>query len=344
MPVTIRDVARLAGVSPSTVSRTVRDNPAISAATKARVRQAMEELGYIPPNPVETESSGPSLPQQVGIILPPSTGELSTNPFFLEVMRGICEYCNRCSVETLLFAGQNEPEILSALRSARLHDPTLAFILLFSRKDDPIENELYESGCDYVLIGTPADHANDTVCVDNDNIAAGTSAAQYLYDLGHRRFCFVGSSFDNVFSASRRNGLRLFLSEKGVDSHDIDFVELEHGSDEGHPLLREILSRPADQRPTAFVTSDDLHALALRQLVLEAGLSIPDDLSIVSFNNSVFATLVSPKLTSIDVHPLQLGREAARQAIARLNEPVPASKTLIPFTLVERESCAAKES
>lgn len=344
MSVTIRDVARVAGVSASTVSRTIRNNPAISETTKEKVRKAIEKVGYTAPASASTLVQNKPL-VEVGIILPPSAADTYNNPFFLEVIRGISEYCNQNEAVSLLLTGRDDQEVIEAILSLSASSRLSAFILLFSRADDPIVDKLTEEGYDYVLIGSPQSRSSQTVSVDNDNIEAGSSAARYLYGLGHRRFAFIGSPFEHLFSASRKNGVLLFLQQAGIEAQNMHLIEMEHGDPEGLEEIGRLLALSKDKRPTAFVTSDDLHAMALRQKAAEAGLSIPDDLSIVSFNNSIFATLTSPRLTSIDVHPLQLGREAAAQAILRARTPQSmASKTLVPFVLVERESCAPAKS
>ena len=102
--------------------------------------------------------------------------------------------------------------------------------------------------------------------------------------------------------------------------------------------LRCLLSLP--DRPTAVVVSDDILAATLERVCLEMGLSIPEDLSIVSFNNSLFARLASPQLTSVDINSFQLGAEAATQMINHIEDPgLPATKILVPHHMVERDSC-----
>ena len=106
-----------------------------------------------------------------------------------------------------------------------------------------------------------------------------------------------------------------------------------------HTLLR------STDRPTAIVVSDDILALTLERICMETGLSIPGDISILSFNNSLFARLTSPQLTSIDINSCQLGIEAAAQMISHIEHPeLPATKILVPHRLIERDSCARPAS
>lgn len=340
MAATIRDVAALAGVSPSTVSRTCRNSSSISQKTQERVRQAMAQLGYEPPAimPVQPETSQRTL----GIILPPSPGISFENPFFLEVLQGITQLCNEKKVLTALITGKDDAELLDSVQSHSRSRLVHAWIVLFSQGEDPVVDYLCQEGLDYVQIGQPSSHPNETVAVDNDNIAAGQEAARYLWELGHRRLAFAGSNPRHRFSCARLAGIRLYLQEQGQDLPAQCTAQVDVEEPEAVATLEHVLFPPAGPRPTAVVASDEMHAVLVRQICQEKGLRIPADLSVISFNNSIVSTIVSPKLTSIDVNARQLGIEAALQAIKHLENPdLMPSRTLVPFQLVPRESCGA---
>lgn len=340
MSATIRDVAALAGVSPSTVSRTCRNSSSISEKTREKVRQAMAELGYEPP--VYTESSRESAGRTIGIILPPSENASFENPFFLEVARGISQYSNEKKVLTALITGKDDQEILETIRTHARNRSVGSYIVLFSRKDDPIVEYLYSEGIEYVQIGRPSNHPNETVSVDNDNISAGQEAARYLYELGHRKIGFLGASAEHWYSVARRNGIRLFLQDQGLDLPASWTVEVDYEKENPLQQLREVLHPQNAEHPTAMIAADEMHALLIRQICAEYGLRIPEDLSLVSFNNSIVSHLAKPALTSIDVNAQQLGVEAALQAIKHMENPnLLSSRTLVPYQLIERQSCCA---
>lgn len=136
MAVTIKDVAALAGVSPSTVSRTCKNNPSISEETKERVRKAMAELGYEPNFQASNLASQNS--RTIGIILPASAKEVYENSFYLEAIQGISHYCNGRQYMTTIVTGQDEAEILDAVRSMSRSGKVDGFIILYSKKDDPV--------------------------------------------------------------------------------------------------------------------------------------------------------------------------------------------------------------
>ena len=286
MAVTIKDVAALAGVSPSTVSRTCKNNPSISTETKEKVRKAMIELGY------EVNFQASNLASQysrtIGIILPASAREVYENAFYLEAIRGISHYCNQRQYMSTVVTGQDEDEILKAIQSMSRSGKVDGFIVLYSRKDDPIIDHLFSEGLLYILIGKATQYTNQTL---------------------------HGIPFRPEYCAE-------VLNVSGDNTEAISSLLLQ------------------DEPPTAIVVSDDILAVSLERVCLQNHVSIPDDLSIISFNNSLFARSTSPQLTSIDINSKQLGIEAASQMINHIENPnLVATKIIVPHQLIERDSC-----
>lgn len=336
MAVTIKDVAALAGVSPSTVSRTCKDNPSISRETKEKVRKAMLQLGYEPNFQASNLASQNS--KTIGIILPPSDRETFENPFFLETVRGISQFCNGRQYISTIVTGQNSEELLGAIRTMVRSGQVDGFILLYSKADDAIIEYLNEEGLLYVLVGKAQQFANLTIYIDNDNVLAGKEATDYLYDLGHRKIAYLGSESIKLFSADRKTGYQLSMLQHDLVAEKKYTIEVNDVYlDECKPLLEMLQS---EDRPTAIVVSDDILAVSLERVCIQCGLSIPEDLSIISFNDSLFARLTHPPLTSIDVNSCQLGIEAASQLINHIENPnLVATKIIVPHSLIERESC-----
>ena len=336
MAVTIKDVAALAGVSPSTVSRTCKNNPSISEETKERVRKAMAELGYEPNFQASNLASQNS--RTIGIILPASAKEVYENSFYLEAIQGISHYCNGRQYMTTIVTGQDEAEILDAVRSMSRSGKVDGFIILYSKKDDPVIDYLFNEGLLYILIGKATQYTNQTIYIDNDNLLAGREATEYLYQLGHRRIAYLGSDSSRMFSADRKAGYQLALASHQLPVRPEYCVEVKNVSENNEEAIRGLLMQK--DRPTAILVSDDILAVSLERVCLENHLAIPEDLSIISFNNSLFARLTSPQLTSIDIGAGQLGSEAASQIINHIENPnLLATKIIVPHHLIERDSC-----
>lgn len=337
MAITVKDVAALAGVSPSTVSRVCNDSPSISRETKEKVRRAMAQLGY-EPTPTAAAPVEPAGVRLIGVILPSSSVEVFKNPFYLEALRGISQYCNSRQYASTLITGTTEDEIISAVRTLCRSGQVEGFILLYSQENDPIVDYLCEQGQLYVMIGKPNQLTQQTICIDNDNLLAGREATEYLYALGHRRIGYLYREGMFLFSSDRKSGYQLALLQNNLPVQPEYCVEFDDFLAEDSEELCALLSR--EDRPTAMVVSDDILAVALERICSLLNLSIPQDLSIISFNNSLFAQLPVPQLTSIDVNSFQLGFEAASQIINHVENPnLKATKIIVPHHIVERDSC-----
>ena len=338
MAVTIKDVAALAGVSTSTVSRVCNNNPAISKETADRVRKAMAELGY------EVSSQEPAIQQpirMIGIVLPPSDKDAYENNFFLKAIRGISQVCNQRQTASTIITGEDYSELLRSVKTLHLSGRIDGFILLYSRKNDVINDYLCDQGIPYVIVGKPQDASGTTLCIDNDNLMAGRDAADYLYALGHRRIGFLGKSKNHLYAADRQAGWQLSLILHGLTPRPEYCIEMDHVSSDDTPL-QQLLRR--EDRPTAFMVSDDLLGLTLERACAKVGLSIPEDISIIAFNNSLYSQLASPQLTSVDINSYQLGQEAASQIIGYLDNPnLRTTRIIVPHRIVERSSCSTME-
>lgn len=210
-------------------------------------------------------------------------------------------------------------------------------VLLYSKAEDHIVDYLCDAGLLYVVIGKPDQLANETICVDNDNLLAGREATDYLYNLGHRRIAYLGCDSMFFYSADRKSGYQLSMLQHGLPVLPGCCVELAGVSSDA-AALQALLEQ--EERPTAVVVSDDILASALERACIRMGLSIPEDLSIISFNNSPFAQFTASQLTSVDVNSSQLGFEAASQLINHVENPnLLATKIIVPHYIVERSSC-----
>ena len=341
MPVTIKDVAALAGVSPSTVSRTCKDHPSISRQTKEKVRRAMAQLGYEPNFQASNLASQSS--RTIGIILPASEQEAYQNSFYLETIRGISQLCNQKQYINTVITGENEEEILQGIRTMARSGQAEGFIVLYSRTHDPIVEYLSGEGLLYVLIGKAYHNANQTIYVDNDNVLAGKEAASYLIRMGHQRIAYISPDNSLLFAKNRKTGYIAALLEHQLPVRPEYCIEMNCPPEKRSAMLKELLS--SSGRPTAVLVSDDILAMFVAGACGGLRLSVPGDLSILSFNNSLFAQLSYPQLTSVDVNARQLGIEAAAQMISHIENPgLPATKIIVPHVMVERDSCAPPAS
>lgn len=329
---TIKDVAKLAGVSPSTVSRTCRDHPSISEQTKAKVRKAMAELGYEPN--IQKNTLENNILKNIGVVFPISMKDVYENSFYLEILRGIGQICNKKNYTVTIITGETETELMNCIKNSNVD----GFIFLYSNVDDSIINYMYDEKLLFVLIGKATKMINDTIYVDNDNIQAGKDACQYLINLGHKKIGYIGTDKTKVFSNDRKSGYMIALAENNIPFNDSYCIEMPYIPNAEEEKIKEFLSK--EDRPTAIIVYDDMLAVAIQRTIISLGLEIPKDLSIIGFNNSIFSRIINPPLTSIDTNSYQLGIESASQLINHIEEPdLFATKIIVPYYIIERESC-----
>lgn len=326
MAVTIKDIAKAAGVSPSTVSRAIKDHYSISDETKQRIRQIMDELGYQSPYQAETIKT-------IGVVFPRTGEDAYENPFYLETLRGIGIICNQRNYTMNIITGGDDREIRKSIRNTKAD----GYIFLYSDADDHLIQYMHEQKLLFVIIGKAASQVNETLCVDTDNVQAAYDAVTYLSTMGHRHIGFIGTDEKHLFSLDRKNGYLKAMQDFKLDVRASDIINLRSHSSLNHRRMIELLK--SDQYPSAFVVCDDIYALILKNLIMEAGRKIPDDISIISFNNSIFSRITTPPLTSFDINSRQLGIEAANQLIKHIENPTLfATRIIVPYFLMRRGS------
>ena len=329
MAVTINDVAKLAGVSPSTVSRTCKNHYSISEKTKEKVRKAMEELGY------EYSIQSHSKVHSIGIIFPKYHKETGfENPFYLEAIRGITSHCNQHNCIVTIISGNNTAELMKSLHMSKAD----GFIFLYSNLDDALINFMYKEHLIFVLIGKATQSINETIYVDNDNVQAAKECCEYLMELGHNKIGYIGTDQNKVFSIDRFTGYKLSLLEHDIPFQEKYTISFTNDDRENEVKLKRLLIQP--DRPTAFLVCDDYFALSVEKYISDIRLKVPNDISLIAFNNSILSKMMHPQLTSIDVNAYQLGIEATSQLIKHIENPeLSPTKIIVPYKLIKRSSC-----
>jgi len=335
MRITINDVARESGVSTSTVSRVVHDNPRISDKTKTRVRETMERLGYFPnalARGLARASTG-----NLGLILPNSSENLFVNPFFIEAMRGIGVESQSRGYNIMFSFSNNEEEEVGFIRNYIKSRWVDGIILLASRENDRCMAYLREKEFPFVVVGRP-EQADSTLWVDNDNFHTVYDLVNLLIDRGKRSVAFIGGPEGFSVTRDRFSGYRQALSMRGMED-DLRLVEFGEDFSEagGKSSMEALLSRG---KPDAVVTTDDYIAFGVLDALSEAGL---EEVSVVGFNNTLRGRYQSPTLSSVDVNPAELGAGAAALLIDRVTGREPANgHRIVDTVLIERDSTSSK--
>jgi DNA-binding LacI/PurR family transcriptional regulator len=286
----------------------------------------MEELGY-------QYKEANKKPKTIGVVFMRRFADAYENPIFLENIRGISYICNKRCYKLEVITGADYSEILKSMEISAAD----GYIFLYANIDERTQKYLFEKSTPFIIIGKPVDENFFTLSVDTDNVQAGHEAVSYLLKMGHERIGFIGTEQKIQYSIDRQAGYMQALSEAGIPIREDYMLNISSSYSYNPTNILEVLKK--EDHPTAFVVCDDIYAVILVRLIKESGYHCPDDISIVSFNNSIFARLTHPELTSFDINLQQLGMEAVSQLINHIENPnMFTTRTLVPHTLVKRKS------
>ena len=342
----IDDVARLAGVSKTSVSFAFNQPENLNVATRERILAAASELGYRP-SPI-ARGLARQRTDQIGLVVPQSTHDIFANPFLPELVRGIGDVCDAEGIAVVIV-----PPVGGSI--ARAADAALVdgLILLGLAPDHPDLADVRSSGTPLVGLDIEDFDGFDVIGIDDEEGAR--QAAEHLRALGHRDVAAVliaehpDSPVDEQhgISARRLAGIRRGLGlEPGNDGSNGDGMRLRvlstPVSEEGGRAAIQALIADGDG-PTAVMTMSDVTAIGILTGALDAGLRVPEDLSIVGFDDIPAASWTTPRLTTVHQPIREKGRRAAHRLISAIRsgaEHRPVTE-ILPTRLVVRGSSAA---
>ena len=332
--VTIKDVAKRAGVSPSTVSRVIADHPRISPDTKEKVRAIMSELGYYP-NAI-ARSLVNQTSNSIGLIRSRLTEENFANPFFPAVIQGISSVAHKHKLNLVLSTGktfqQEDEESLTLLRQRRVD----GVILLASHRDDQLIPRLTQDRFPFVLIGR-YEGSEEINWVNNNNVKDAKTAVRYLLNKGHQQIACLDGDPRYVVSADRLLGY-----EGAFYDHNLEVPKnlVEHSAfsvEGGYQATHRLLDR---KEPfSALFAVDDLVAIGAMRALQERGIKVGSEVAVVGFNDTILGACVQPALTSVHVPIYELGQIAVQMLTAQIyGSGVYPHHQMLPASLVVRDS------
>lgn len=331
----MRDVAEKAGVSVSTVSHVVNETRFVSAETRGRVLSAMDDLNYQPNKLASSLRRKDKRTQTLGLLVPDSL-----NPFFTEALRGVEDACFKASYNVFLCNSENQPEKELEYLEDLIGKQIDGIILISTGTQDSIAL-LNQNNITPVLVDRELGHNTcDSVMLENE--LGGQIATQYLINLGHQRIgCITGPSFLTP-SAKRVLGYRKSLRDAGISIDEAMIVQGDFRPQSGFSGMNTLLALP--DPPTAVFACNDMMAIGAMHAIHEAHLQIPKDISIIGFDDIMFASYTMPPLTTVAQPSYEMGLIAAKILINRLSDTRSQSRQeiLLP-RLVIRKSCRALE-
>ena len=308
MPVTIKDVAKAAGVSPSTVTRVIQNKSTISDETKKRVRKAMKELNYHPN--LNARSLVSSYTQVIGLVLPDDSDVFYQNPFFPSVLRGIAQVASENHYAIQIATGKDEKERLNAISQMVYGKRVDGLIFLYAQENDPLVQLVVEEQFPFLILGKSL--SPFIPLVDNDNIQAGFDATEYFIKKGCSRIAFIGGTKKLFVTQDRLTGYEQALQEHNLplDNHRTFFAD-EFLEEKGYNFSKQLFKY--DPQTDAIITTDSLLAEGVCSYLNEHQLDVP----VLSFDS------VNPRLNLaayVDINSLALGRTSFETILQIIND------------------------
>ena len=331
MKTIMQDIASLAGVSPGTVSNALNNRKGVGIETKEKILKIAEELGY--------NRSSKDEPKVIRLIIFKKHGYVvSDTPFFSALIEGIERECRVEGFEMLIYHIGHKEYNAEAMQEI-IKQEQIAGVLLLATEMEEVDLEPFESiNIPLVILDSYFDNVNfDQVLINNSKGAC--QAVRHLVKNGHKEIGCLGSSKFIQNFHYRHEGYRKALKEAKLETNkDFEFI-LEPTLEGAYRDMSNILKNKALKLPTAFFALNDLIAFGAMRAMKESGISIPEQVSIIGFDDLPFCEFINPRLTTVKVSTEYLGKTAVKRLlenIAEQNEV--AQKIEIDTKLIERES------
>ncbi|MDR3588958.1 MAG: LacI family DNA-binding transcriptional regulator [Negativicutes bacterium] len=331
MKLTIKDIAKKSGHSCSTVSRVLNDSPFVSEKTRARVKKVIEDMDFRPNHVARGLVKG-----QMNIVVC-IIGD-RWNPFYAELFSAAEEVLNREGFLAVLCYTNYEPVKEEKYLEAALENNFAGVIMVTAPETQQLAENLAKLDCPVVLANRYlASVPTDVVLMDNYH--GGYIATRHLIDLGHRRIAHWAGPDNSTASRDRVRGYREAMREAGLEVREGDILKGNLLESEGYQFACELLNNPRDV--TAVFCGNDMMASGVVRAYSEHGKRIPQDMSVIGFDDSPVAVSGPVKLTTVRQHPEAMGQTAADLVLNRMtNKDQPHRKVVFSPELVVRDSAA----
>lgn len=330
-PRTLSEVAALAGVSISTVSKVINQRSDVAAATRARVERVMAEHGYV------INRAGRSLRNRRSGHIDFVVQSLLNSDYAAEILRGVEEALASTDMRVVLATTHDHHQRDRQWIQRLADSSTDGAIVVLADKQSMHLQELRRRSIPFVVVDRMGELGPEDLSVTATNWAGGRAATQYLLSLGHRRIAALLGP-PAFCTQDRFAGYRLALEEAGAP---FDSTLIRYGdwkAESGYREMGQLLALPVP--PTAVFVGNDEQCLGVYRALYERGMRIPDEMSVVGFDDMPYAALVTPALTTVRQPLLEMGRVATKMLLRLIaDEPVDTVRVEIATPLVKRSSC-----
>lgn len=327
----IRTIARAANVSIATVSRTINGVSTVNPQMAKRVLAIIDELDYFPNTQARALVSGRS--RIFGLIVPEIT-----NPFFPELIQGFEDIAVEHGYEILVSSTNNDPTRMSHCIRRMLERKVEGVAVMTFGTEEPLLDQLAERKVPLVFIDVGPDRPGISL-LKVDYHHGIHQSVQHLVALGHRRIAFIRGPLNLHSAQSRKTAFSKSLEESGIKSNPDWIIEGDHTLEGGIAAMEQLLS--TKPMPTAVICSNDMTAIGVMHKLYRAGLRVPDDFSVIGFDDIHISEVTTPPLTTIQMSRFELARSAfhaLRAHVDKTGASLPRREYDISTDLIVRES------
>lgn len=337
MSATIKDVAKAAGVSPSTVSRVLNKTAPISEATRNRIYEAMEELKYVPNDIARSFASGSS--KAIAIAINVADVQAYSNSFFNNTVFGIETAAHKNGFNLIVTGANDEHGGVSSIEKLIMSKKIDGLVLPVSILQPSMLRLITDNSFPCVILGRLRTDCSNISWVDIANAQAGSAATEHLLSKGYKKIAFLSNGEKELFNQDRLEGYCAALRAAGIEPDGDCVIHTQSTVENGRRCIEKLLN--LEKAPDAVICGDDKLALAALRTAKKAGLRVPEDFGVLCFDNTEVTELAEPGITAVDVDTFELGRLAAENLLHLIEKPESGTKqSRLTTKIIERESTA----
>lgn len=333
MQPTLKDIALKANVSRMTVSRVFSNNKNVSPKTRNKIEKIAEKMGYHPNLVARSLSSARSM--TIGVFIP-KIKNVFLDVYISQILSGISDVTQELNYRIMFFPfeyNKDQANLYVSISRSNLVD---GIILLKTRKDDIGIDKLSETGFPFILVNHKR-NSEKINFVDSCNIRGAQLAVDHLYNMGHRKIAFITGEMNETNAIDRLNGYKKALKDYRLPFNKEWIINGGFSKDIAYEASSKILH--SKKLPTAIFCSDDYMAIGVMKKIKEIGLSVPEDISIVGFDDIELSSYIKPSLTTISQPIYEIGKKSAELLLdlieRRRETPI---HELLDVELIVRES------
>ncbi len=339
MSITIKDIAKKVGVSPSTVSRALNGNTRISDLTTKKIQEAMEELDYHPNSLARNFANG--LTYCIGLVIDARDENTFANAFFNRSVFAIEKVLQEHGY-SLIITNDRKKKEKSMVENLMLERKVDGLIMPSSIIRSELIQELNQVEFPFVVMGEPKKYKADTTWIDVDNEQGSHCAVEHLIGQGYSRIALITENTNTVFSRKRLDGYMSCLKQHGIAINQDYILEYGQNITEENKRIEELALE--SHHPDAFLCGNNIIAFNVLKILKKLNYQIPEEIGIVTFDNYPVAEYTDPPLTAVDVDTYGLGIQVAEQLIHKIQGSGKETNHMyIPTKLLIRESSTKGE-